>query len=148
PGAILMAKTLADFTVNEGDVASLLYVASDGESHFFRCYVWNNLADNRIEAALYKALEHGQEVLIDNYIVDSPAQENGVADCPKIIAVGTIFVVHWIGGVGIDGARVLNRAWLDVSNLNSVQTWTDAGSVCLHTGALYDVAAGTSTDFV
>lgn len=136
---------------DQADVASL---QSDG--HTFRCYVWRNQAENRIEAQCFVELEHGQDVVVfRNSVAASPGLEatSQRVDCPKIIAVGSTFVVHWLQatftGETISGFN-LHRATLDMTTIDASTSWAPQGSIATHVDALYDAqpVEGSTTEFV
>jgi hypothetical protein len=131
---------------------------------FYRCYVWLSRVDWTIEARCVLVQPSGDEVDVFHTIVARASSTeisdtNGVPlDSPKIIAVGTTFVVHWMQGTTVveDPPNFFHRDWLlhrasmDMTAF-STASWTDHGSVAvLETHMLYDVAPviGSDTDFV
>lgn len=126
---------LAPFVGHEqADTASL---TSDGV--FYRCYVWRSTVSNRVEAQIFVEQEHGQDVALRVGIVRVPDSPE-IVDCPRVLASGTTFVVHWVESNGTFGeVRLweLHRATLDMSTTNPT-TWTCRGAAALDTTALYD----------
>jgi hypothetical protein len=144
----------------QADVASLV-----ANGLHYECVVWNNLANLRIEAACYVQHAGGGRTLVFHNIVEQSSIEDAgetggyPLDCPKIIAVGTTFVVHWLGATDATpvGEVSINdwalfRATMDMEDFDaSVGGWEAQGSLAVFEGyALYDVAPlrGSDTDFV
>lgn len=135
----------------------------EANGNFYKCYVYLNRTQWRVEALCMRVQPSGAEVIVfHNYVASATAQEiddtAGIPlDCPKIIAVGTSFVVHWLQAtttvtVGGSSARDwdLCRAYQDMTSF-SATAWIDEGSVPIYEfHALYDVApiGGSSTDFM
>lgn len=126
---------------------------------FYRCYVWLSRVEWRVEAAVFRVQQNGTEVEVFRNVIEAATSgeisaTNGVPlDCPKIIAVGTTFVVHWMQCTTIV-AQVrqwsLYRATMDMTAFD-ITTWDNRGAVSLlETHQLYDVAPviGSDTDFV
>jgi hypothetical protein len=115
---------------------------------FYYCSVWLNRADRRIESLCYIKQENGEVITVFENSVR--AQEDVEVDCPKIIAHGNVFVVHWLESPEGETLNFsLHRATMDMENF-SVTAWTYRSSVALHVHALYDVCPdeGASTDYV
>lgn len=139
------------------DVAAL-----EADGLFYRCFVWLNRSTWAVEACCYRLLPSGGEtVVFHNVIAQATAQEVADAseiplDSPKIIAVGTTFVAHWMQADDlVDLPPVvrnwaLHRATMDMTSFSST-TWNDRGQISLlETHMLYDVCPviGSDTDFV
>lgn len=145
-----------------GDCAAL---QADGE--WYRCYTFLNRASWRIEAVV--TLENpggGESVLFHSVLDESTATELVAAagltlDCPKVLAVGTTFVVHYLKatdtvtpGGGLDPYRDwgLYRTIMDMTAFDaSVTGWSNQGAVgLLEYYAAYDACPieGSATDFV
>lgn len=135
------------------DVATLV---ADGLT--YRCYVYLNRAQWRIEALCTRVqLDGYEEQIFHNVVEAATATEiddtNGIPlDSPKIIAHGTIFVVHWLQATQVSeesGLRefALWRAAMDMESFSS-STWDVQTSVAVHTDGLYDVCPVIgSTDY-
>jgi hypothetical protein len=118
---------------------------------FYRCYVWKSNTTNQIEAQIYIEQEHGQDVAMRTSIVRIPVSGE-IVDCPKILASGTRFVVHWVesdGTVGEIRLWQLHRSTIDMSAVNPT-SWTHHGAVAIMPNALYDACPiiGETTDFI
>lgn len=141
----------------QADVAAL---QADGV--FYRCYVYLNRAAWRIEAVCFVEQAHGQwSVVFQNIVraLDQTQLDDGeILDSPKIIAVGTTFVVHWIQSDGVVELGESNPRDLDLHRSTMDMTafsaatfgWTYRNSVGLYFDGLYDVCPvlGSDTDFV
>lgn len=150
-----LGQTYAGY--EQGDVAALS--ATDGT--FYRCYVWLNRNRWRIDAACYAIQPSGQPVLVFRNVIrelDSTQLAFGdTLSSPKIIPVGSTFVVHWLETDGtIDGSGFygydVHRATMDMEAFDaSVSGWTYQGFLgVLNTHALYDACpiVGSTTDFI
>jgi hypothetical protein len=140
-----------DFLMYSGvDQSSVASLVSDGLH--YECYVWLNKADCRIEA-LCTVLHpvDGESVVFHNIIDQADAAAiSGTSgyplDCPKIIASGVHFVVHWLFASAADGGGIrqwaLHRATMDMESFDtSTGGWTAQGATTLYEDyALYDVA--------
>lgn len=101
--------------------------------HTVRCYVYVDRRRGALMSAGFKVHENGAETdlfvkTIRTFEGDAPFGP----DCPKIIAVGTVFMVHWLEGeiVADEPANPeLHKAWLDVANYDDVPDWTYEGSI-------------------
>lgn len=107
----------------------------------YRCFVWRNAsADERIEAMVQVESADGSMVKAHEAIV-AEVVDNFV-DCPRVLAVGDLFVCHWIDtdldGAGMPLASSLYRSIIDCTDL--LAGWVAQGSVGLHTSNLYDHA--------
>lgn len=91
----------------------------------------------------------GSSVVFRN-VVAVPAGGSTV-DCPKIIARGDHFVVHWIETTNesTPGSVTLHRAVMDMASF-SMTTWDYRGSTTLFEDGIYDVCPveGHATDYV
>lgn len=151
-----MPSTAPFAAVDQGDVAFLEY-----EGIAYRCYVWQrNTAvtegenrlyrGQRIEAALYVEGAHGQSVLVYRAVVRTPGTGDYV-DCPRIVAYGRGFAVHWIeydptdfDGLEVADGRTLHRATINVTA--TPYAWTHQGSVATSYFQLYDVHSMAATE--
>jgi hypothetical protein len=101
--------------------------------HTVRCYVFVDRRRGALVSASFKVHENGAETdLFYKTIREVEAEEPYGPDCPKIIAVGTVFVVHWLEGEVVadePSNPTLHKAWLDVANYDDVPDWTYAGSL-------------------
>jgi hypothetical protein len=139
------------------DVATLV---ADGID--YRCTVYLNRAEWTIEAVCHAIQPDGSSVVIFNNTIAAATSaeitdtQNLPLDNPKIIAVGTTFVVHWlqavdtvlVGELSWRGWR-LYRATMDMTAFDAV-SWTDRASTNIHPDGLYDVCPvpESTTDFV
>ncbi len=149
----------ADFpfaAVEQGDVALL---ETGGVA--YRCNVWQRMAQViesgneryrgiEVHAAVYTIGAHGQEVLIDRYVVRTPGSGDYV-DSPKIVAMGTTFHVHWIeydptdaDGLEVPQNRTLHRSTYDVTD--STYAWDYRGSIATGYQQLYDIHTMDSSE--
>lgn len=131
--------------VDQPDVASLELLGVH-----YECYVYrtNRVAGLAVMAgvslrARCVVRSGGDPVeLFDSEIVNNSGFGTPAADfidCPKIIAVGSTFVVCWLQNA-TNVSRTLHMASLDISTLAATTpTWTSAGSIPTHTSALYDL---------
>lgn len=138
---------------DQADVASLVV-----DGHCYRCYVYRNAARNRVDAVCFVELEHGQDVVVfRNTVVQG--DESGVpttgtrVDCPKIIAVGSTFAVHWLEATVLAGSvdtQALWRATIDLTTIDTSTAWTSQGAIDTHIDALYDAqpVEGTTDEFI
>lgn len=127
----------------QGDVASL---QADGE--FYYCYTYLNITSWTVEAVVTVAQPHGEVVLFHSIIdAASNAEITNTAgrplDCPKVLASGTRFVVHWLAAATVsEGFRQweLFRSSMDMTAFDEeISGWTAHGSVGLFDRyALYD----------
>lgn len=115
----------------------------------YRCFVWRSAA-NRIEAEIFTELEDGQFVLVSaprSEIVAYPVGD--AVDCPRVLATGTIFVLHWVDASDVPvGIAHLYRALFDVTSLAD---WSNQGFVSIHLSSLYDhatVVGAANQEFV
>lgn len=153
---------MSDFpfaSVEQGDVA---FLETGGVG--YRCFVWQRdteVAEGenqryrgaQVAAAVYTEGAHGQPVLIDRYIVRTPASGEYV-DCPRVVAMGTTFHVHWIeydptevDGLELPDGRDLHRSTFDVTD--STYVWDHRGSIATGFQHLYDVhSMDSSEDYV
>lgn len=137
---------------DQPDVASLDF----GGIHY-RCYVWLNKAQYTVDAAVFEVQHDETEVLLfaNHVAVTTPTEQTNTAgyplDCPKVIASGQHFVVHWLQcddvteGGEFDGVRnwELYRATMDMEafDVSNAFGWTNHGSIALDPEyLLYDVA--------
>lgn len=122
----------------------------------YRCTVYlRTQAPARVEATCKIEQDNGDTVMVfKNAVVPPPSSPVTFVDCPRILASGSTFVVHWLeyeapltlGGPVVN--PVIRRATMDMTAF-SATTWTDQGSSALHTDLLYDHAPVVgSTDFV
>lgn len=146
-------------SVEQGDVA---FLERDGIA--YRCYVWQRtgeLAEGestvfrglRVEAAIYVEQPNGESVLLRRAVVRTPPSGEHV-DCPRVVAHGSTFAVHWIeydpleAEPGTDpvrpGGRDLHRATFDVES--APYAWTHQGSISTSWLHLYDVAQSEGSD--
>lgn len=134
------------------DVATL---TADGI--VYRCYVWLDRTQWTIESMCMRVQPDGTEVTVfANNVASSTAAALTATvgltmDSPKIIASGTVFVVHYLYADSVDGSGnrqwELSRATMDMTAF--ADTWTDQLSTAIHTDALYDVCNIIgSTEFV
>ena len=130
-----MPSTTAYAGVEQPSVASL----TTAGGVFFRCYVYKNTARNTIESAIFTEQEHGQEVLVrtDTIRDVATASPGDDGDCPRVLAVGDLFVAHWLEGRSTS-ARDLFRSILDAGDIES--GWSSQGSTPIGDHALYDAA--------
>lgn len=156
-----MPSTAPFAAVDQGDVA---FIETGGIA--YRCFVWQRNSQYvegendvyrgaAIEAAIYTEGPHGQRVLLHRGIVRTPAAGENV-DCPRVVARGTVFHVHWIeyDPVEIDGedppspsGHDLHRSTFDVTA--NAYAWTHRGSIPIHHFHLYDThTMDTSEDYV
>lgn len=146
--------------VDQSTVADLV---ADGLH--YRCFVWINRADCRVEAMCEVTHPDGASSVVFHNFVDtatSTAISNTAGyplDCPKIIAVGATFLVHWLASddeipVGEQSVNnwQLYRASMDMEAFDaSIGGWTNYGALAVYIPyALYDVAPliGSDTDFL
>jgi hypothetical protein len=144
----------------QADVASL---TADGI--FYRCYVYLNRIDWRIDAVCFATQAQGQTTLIFRNVVrqlsDVLLTAQAELAVPKIIAVGTTFVVHWVEGSEFlveggpwDGFREasVHRSTMDMEafDASAYDGWNYRSSLGLHVYHLYDVCPviGSDTDFM
>lgn len=136
-------------SVEQGDVAAL---ESGGVA--YRCYVCLRNTENaegenqryrgaQVMAAIYTCGAHGQWVLMDRYVVRSPAADHFV-DCPRVVALGSTFHVHWIEydpgeftAPQVASGRELHRSTFDVAD--STYAWDYRGAISTSRYHLYDV---------
>lgn len=131
----------------QADVASL-----EADGVFYRCYVYLSRATWAVEAVCTKVEADGTQVQVFRNVVASVTQDaldNGVSiplDSPKIIARGTVFIVHWlqcdelvpIGEIEIANWQ-LYRATMEMTAFDAT-AWDPGGAVALlQTSLLYDV---------
>jgi hypothetical protein len=145
---------------DQGTGASLV---ADGL--YYRCFVWLNRADCRIEALCKVTHPDGATSVVFHNLIDQADAEviadtaGYPLDCPKIMAVGTTFVVHWLASteeITVGEADVNNwqlfRATMDMTAFDaSIGGWTNQGSLGVFIPyALYDAAPlqGSDTDFL
>jgi hypothetical protein len=143
------------------DQCSVASLEADG--NFYRCYVYLNRTQWRVEAVCERVQPNGTSVVVfHNTVATATPTEitdtSGIPlDCPKIIASGTVFVVHWLQAedvevVGGTATRTwdLYRATQDMESF-SESSWTQRGSTALYRRhLLYDVTPiiGHASDFV
>lgn len=131
----------------QADVASL-----EADGVFYRCYVYLSRATWAVEAVCTKVEADGTQVQVFRNAVASITQDaidNGISiplDCPKIIARGTVFIVHWlqcddliqIGEIEYANWQ-LYRATMEMTAFDAT-AWDPGGAVgLLETSLLYDV---------
>lgn len=154
-----LVSNIALFAGN--DQASVAALTADG--NFYRCYVFLNRTRNTIDAVIVRVLPTGKSSIVFRNTIaaatdaETDDTEGSPLDCPRVIAVGTTFVVHWLQATDIITAGELHirdwslyRATMDMEAF-SISTWNNRGAVgLLQTHALYDVKAviGSDTDFV
>ncbi len=132
-----MPSTTIYAGVDQPDVASL---TTGGV--FFRCYVCRNAARNTIDASIFTEQEHGQEVLAWTGIIRDVENDGGAAesgDSPRVVAVGSEFIVHWIEGRTTFTPTGVFRAVFDAAAIAS--GWTLLNSTPIGDHGLYDVCA-------
>lgn len=90
-----------------------------------------------LRSRCYLKQGHGQAVeLFDIEIANNGGSGADSLDCPKIIAVGSTFVVVYVSNnAAID--RSLNMAILDMTQ--TPPAWDDQGSITTHDSALFDL---------
>jgi hypothetical protein len=115
--------------VEQVDVASL---TTSGVT--YRCFVWLAAGGARVEASIFVDGEDGQLTLVDSAIVASVV--NDYVDCPRVLAVGTLFVCHWIDS-GNPGTFI-HRSLFDVTAIAT--GWVAQGSVPTYSTNQYDHA--------
>jgi hypothetical protein len=108
------------------------------------CFVWLAGGGSRVEAKIFTETEDGALVLVDAAIVASAIGDS--VDCPRVLAAGETFVVHWIdmetsivgdASIQVDGAD-LYRSLFVVTDIAA--GWVNQGAVQLHTTLQYDHA--------
>lgn len=141
------------------ETAERLYVGHEQSSSagltadgvFYKCKIWLSRVEWAIEARCFAVYPNGTEQEVFHNIVARAssteiADTNGVPlDCPRILAVGTTFVVHWLQCDDITvGDPVITRNWalwratMDMTAF-SITSWTSRGSVSLlETHVLYN----------
>jgi hypothetical protein len=153
---VSLGATAKNFVAHEqADNAELI---ADGIK--YHCKVYLNTATWAVEAVCKRVQTDGRTIVFHNIVERASAEEiedtNGLPlDCPKIIAVGTTFVVHWLQATEMldpatDRAWMLYRATMDMESFDAA-TWNNRGAVALlESHILYDVAPviGSDTDFV
>jgi hypothetical protein len=132
---------------------------------YYRCLVFINKADCRVEAICRVTHPDGSTSQVFHNFIDAADAETIEAtagypfDCPRIMAVGTTFVVHWLAStdeVTVGEAEINNwqlfRATMDMTAFDaSIGGWTSQGSLGVFIPyALYDAAPlqGSDTDFL
>lgn len=147
--AVQLTQLAVFASYDQCDVASL-----QANGHTYRCYSFRNAARNRIDAVCFVELEHGQDVEVFRNTVATGTEVDDTGgtrvDCPKIIAVGTTFVVHWIQGTVTGGSMGAQNLWRATLNMEAVETavtsgWTSQGSIATHDDALYDAQPVTNS---
>lgn len=122
--------------VREPDIARL---TSGGVT--YTCFVTMNAPDNGIHAAIHVEQEDGQSVLLDRAVVYSdPDLSEGYADCPKVIARGSTFILHWVTGPADSESMtstLLHRSLFDVTDIAG--GWSDQGTSSTHVTMMFDV---------
>ena len=117
--------------------------------HTVRCYVFVDRRRAAVVAAGFKVHENGAETDLFFKTIHVSESDFG-PDCPKIIAVGAVFMVHWlegdISGDDTPSNPTLHKAWLDVVNYDDVPDWTYEGSIPVYRFQ-HDLAPGDSTDY-
>ncbi|MCA9656353.1 MAG: hypothetical protein KC501_40985 [Myxococcales bacterium] len=114
-----------------------------------RCHIYLDRRRSSVESVGYRVLRSGTEVEVWRKTVHVPTNPFG-PDCPKIIAVGSVFVVHWLeGDVEAGGTPSLHKAWLDVAAYDTTPSWTYEGSINI-TRFMHDLRPleGSDTDYV
>lgn len=125
------------------------------------CYVWLNRTRWTVDAKCMRILPSGETSMVfANTVASASSAEvsstSGIPlDCPRVMAVGTTFVVHWLQSTTISGTPpernwALYRATMDMEAFD-ITTWNDRGSVgLLGSHCLYDAVPliGSDTDFV
>lgn len=100
-----------------------------------------NTAGLQLRARCYVEQAHEQDVLLfDSLIAEADVDAGtGYAECPKVIAVGTTFVVVWCENDTV-ASRALGMASLDMSTIATTgPVWDDAGREPTHDSALFDI---------
>lgn len=122
--------------VREPDIARLTTAGVT-----YTCFVWVNEPDNGIHAAIHVEQEDGQSVLLDRAVVyTDTARTGGYTDCPKVIARGTIFILHWVTGPADAESltdTLIHRSLFDVTDIAT--GWDSQGSVTSHATMMFDV---------
>lgn len=127
----------------------------------YRCYVWLNRASYRVDTACYRIQEDGSEVLVfalpvEDASADADTTNGYPLDCPRILASGSRFVVHWLQSDTTDGGGVrdwqLQRGTFNMASIDVASGWVHEGvATNLHEPfALYDAqpVIGDADDFV
>ncbi|MEM9462130.1 MAG: hypothetical protein AAGF11_48690, partial [Myxococcota bacterium] len=129
---------------DQPDVATV----TDGE-HTVMCTVFVDVPRNTLESVAFVVLDNGTQQLLWRKTIRSTPEGSIGPDCPRIMAVGTRFVVHWLEGTTDEPPTpALHRSWIDINNYASVTTWTYEGSVTA-TRFMYDAQPiGSATDYV
>ena len=136
--------------VQQGDVA---FVEFEGVA--YRCYVWMLATEYtvgeseyvhgaRIEAAIYVEQPHGGSVLLHRGTVRVPEAAHYV-DCPRVVARGNHFHLHWIefdptevaGDPVRPAGRRLHLSTFDLES--SPYEWAHQGSIATSWMHLYDI---------
>lgn len=118
--------------------------ALEADGEWYVCTVCRDRANNRIIARVEVKQASGQYSTVFESVIDQgdDGDPSDVPESPKIIAVGTTFVVHWINKhvESETSTWTLHRATMDMEAFDaSINGWDDRGSVALHGHALYDV---------
>lgn len=120
----------------------------------YRCYVFLNRSQWRIETVCKRIQDDGTEVVVFwNAVVTAPLEDIELTvvplDSPKIIARGQYFIVHWLGSDSVDLSGVrewqLIRASMDMAAF-STTAWSLHSAIDLHLDALYDVCTVIGDD--
>lgn len=141
------------------DQCSVAALSADGVRYV--CYVWLNRTRWTVDTACFRVLPSGAVSLVfANSVASATSSEvtatSGIPlDCPRIMAVGTTFVVHWLQATTISGSPPyrnwsLYRSTMDMEAFDTT-AWTARGSVgLLASHALYDAVPviGSDTDMV
>ena len=129
----MVTASVFESSINYADVAGLTYLGL-----YYRCFVWSNytVGSLKISSAIFVEQEQGEDVMVLLSSITEGDVMVAPPTCPKVIAYGNKFIAFWIDEDGV----TLNKAYMDLSNLHNVSTWTVVASpITIHSDGLYDV---------
>jgi len=116
------------------DQPSCASLTTGGRS--FYCEVWHTSRET-IEGKVYVHGEDGQLVLVHAAVIATVVDD--LVDCPRILAVGSLFVVHWIDSDKPAETVLSSSLYRSLFDCTDLATgWTSQGAVALHTTNQYD----------
>lgn len=101
-------------------------ISVDGTSYW--CAVWIDQVRRTIESRCMAIQDDGAPVQLFRKTIHTVTAEFG-PDCPKIIASGSTFVVHWLEGDLIAPAARIRKYTLDMATFATTPTWTDRSTL-------------------
>lgn len=131
---------------DQPDVAAL----QDGDGTCYRCYVWLNRVEYRVEALCKARQPDGTWTVVFHNLLDTAdlAAVGGTAgyplDCPRVIACGSRFVATWLRATTTDDdvrQWTLQRASMNMDSFDaSIDGWTASTQLAIYEPyGLYDL---------